>query len=389
MIAALGTRVVVTGAAAEIHPEELAAALRGSSEPTVINLDDITNTEVRSGDSWDESTVAIESGGETVTVRFAPGDTEGPQQLCALLTGKSVSVDTITGFSFVAVAVHTASQDWGSVDRVDLARVTDGEVTERLSLEPPTKEALADFIGDSPLVGYNGYFDASALRYAGLVSDLPFACVLTQARAAELDVPNHKLDTLAEFFGVDADPASVMAALARHAKHTGSLEDFIHASGFAMGTVSADRVIPVLRDFSGAASSIQKASKAEKDTPKKEQQGNNRGPAPWQSVATPDTIPDPAVDADPNSPLYGQNVTLTGEFDPFDKGQLWDGIANQGGQVGKNVTKKTTILVTGEWATMTSKEKRARELMDKGQDIDIWPAEKLLNVLGLDEEPPF
>lgn len=180
-----------------------------------------------------------------------------------------------------------------------------------------------------------------------------------------------------------------MNALARHAKHTGSLEDFVHASGFAMGTVSADRVIPVLRDFSGAASSIQKASKAEKDTPKKEQQGNNRGPAPWQSVATPDTIPDPAVDADPNSPLYGQNVTLTGEFDPFDKGQLWDGIANQGGQVGKNVTKKTTILVTGEWATMTPKEKRARELMDKGQDIDIWPAEKLLNVLGLDEEPPF
>lgn len=150
MISALGTRVVVTGAAAEIHPEELEAALRGSSEPTVINLDDITNTEVRSGDSWDESTVAIESGGETVTVRFAPGDTEGPQQLCALLTGESVNVDTITGFSFVAVAVHTASQDWGSVDRVDLARVTDGEVTERFSLEPPTKEALADFIGDSP-----------------------------------------------------------------------------------------------------------------------------------------------------------------------------------------------------------------------------------------------
>ena len=72
MIAALGTRVVVTGAAAEIHPEELAAALRGSSEPTVINLDDITNTEVRSGDSWDESTVAIESGGEPSRCALPP-----------------------------------------------------------------------------------------------------------------------------------------------------------------------------------------------------------------------------------------------------------------------------------------------------------------------------
>ncbi|MDN8622658.1 BRCT domain-containing protein, partial [Corynebacterium sanguinis] len=93
--------------------------------------------------------------------------------------------------------------------------------------------------------------------------------------------------------------------------------------------------------------------------------------------------------ADPNSPLYGHNVTLTGEFEPFDKGQLWSGIAAQGGQVGKNVTKKTTILVTGEWATMTSKEKRARELMDKGQDIEIWSAEKLLDALGLNEQPPF
>ena len=53
--------------------------------------------------------------------------------------------------------------------------------------------------------------------------------------------------------------------------------------------------------------------------------------------------------------------------------------------MGKNVTKKTTVLVVGEWATMTSKEKRARELNDKGQDIQIWPADKLLEVLGLSE----
>ena len=38
---------------------------------------------------------------------------------------------------------------------------------------------------------------------------------------------------------------------------------------------------------------------------------------------------------------------------------------------------------------MTSKEKRARELMDKGQDIEIWSAEKLLDALGLNEQPPF
>ena len=53
------------------------------------------------------------------------------------------------------------------------------------------------------------------------------------------------------------------------------------------------------------------------------------------------------------------------------------------------MTKKTTILVVGEWASMTSKEKRARELMEKGQEIEIWPADKLLDILGLNEQPPF
>ena len=184
--------------------------------------------------------------------------------------------------------------------------------------------------------------------------------------------------------------------LARRAKHSGSVMEYVHSTGFALGSIGEHRVTPVLKDLSGARISTQSQrvsgateqedGMAAEDVDKPKKQG---GAAPWQSVATPDTIPDPALDADPEAPLYDQHVTLTGEFEPFDKGQLWDGIAGQGGHVGKNVTKKTTILVTGEWATMTSKEKRARELIEKGQEIEIWPAEKLLSVLGLSEEPPF
>ncbi len=124
-----------------------------------------------------------------------------------------------------------------------------------------------------------------------------------------------------------------------------------------------------------------------------------RGPAPWQSVATPDVIPEPNPNADPDGVLFGQNVTLSGDFEPFDKGQLWSGMAEQGATVGKNVTKKTTILVAGTWATKTSKQKRAEELMAKGQEIEIWSSEQLYAVLGLDpaaavdpildDEPPF
>ncbi|WP_460490895.1 BRCT domain-containing protein, partial [Corynebacterium nasicanis] len=115
--------------------------------------------------------------------------------------------------------------------------------------------------------------------------------------------------------------------------------------------------------------------------------------APWQSVATPDVIPEANPDADPTGPLFGQHVTLTGDFEPFDKGRLWSAIADLGAGVGKNVTKKTSILVAGTWATKTSKEKRAEELIAQGQDIQIWSGEQLLAVLGLEEQdseqPPF
>lgn len=283
---------------------------------------------------------------------------------------------------------------------------------------------LVEFVGDLPLVAHNAQFDASALRDACLETGTPipqllFACTLAQARATKLDVRNHRLPTLSEHFGVKLDNhhdacedaaacAGIMVGLAHEARHQGSLMAFVHDTGFTLGSIDDARVTPVLRDRSGAGRAVQ-AERAKESVaaavaataaprgsnqagPKKQTQqkpAKGNGPAPWQSVATPDTVPEPNPQADPNSPLYGEHVTLTGEFEPYDKGQLWAGIADQGAQVGKNVTKKTTVLVVGEWATTTSKEKRARELMDKGQDIAIWPAEKLLDALGLNEQPPF
>lgn len=448
MISAHGSTILVTDTALEIHPDPLEAALTGSSEATVLALADVARISVHPGDAWDAARVVVAGdAGETV-IRFGPGDDTGPEQLRSIVeaarSGKKISTDSIPGFSFVAFDVETANRHWGSICQMGLVRVVDGEITERASwlCRPPAGidefdpfnvdchgitaddvadkpvvgelfEQFNDFVGDLPVVAHNAYFDASALRYAALASGhavpaITFGCSLAQSRAAALDVANHRLPTVAAHFGLALDNhhdacadaeacAGVMLGLARRAEHAGTLADFVHSAGFALGSVGDARVIPVLKDFSGAQTALQVASSAAKEgngpagsSGNAEKPGKSgRGPAPWQSVATPDTIPEPAVDADPDSPLYDQHVTLTGEFEPFDKGQLWDGIAARGGQVGKNVTKKTTILVVGEWASMTSKEKRARELMEKGQDIEIWPADKLLDVLGLSEQPPF
>ena len=87
-------------------------------------------------------------------------------------------------------------------------------------------------------------------------------------------------------------------------------------------------------------------------------------------------------------------------FFPSPNSYTGEDMAELGASIGKNVTKKTTLLVAGTWATKTSKQKRAEELIAKGQEIDIWSAEQLYAVLGLDpeaadaavpedEQPPF
>lgn len=107
----------------------------------------------------------------------------------------------------------------------------------------------------------------------------------------------------------------------------------------------------------------------------------------WQRVATPDTVPEANTEADANGPIFGENVTLTGDFAPYEKGEVWDMIAEAGATVGKNVTKKTTVLVIGEWGSVTSKEKRARELQDKGQEITLWSFDEFLTALGKSRRP--
>lgn len=109
----------------------------------------------------------------------------------------------------------------------------------------------------------------------------------------------------------------------------------------------------------------------------------------WRRVSTPDHVPEPDLTADADGPVFGQNVTITGDFEPYDKGDVWNMIASAGGSIGKNVTKKTTMLILGDWGSVTSKEKRARELVEKGQDITIWTFNEFLTALGKAPRPTF
>lgn len=289
---------------------------------------------------------------------------------------------------------------------------------------PNCLSELVAFVGESPLVAHNAQFDFTAISRAAMACDIPapqfvFACTLLLARAQELGLENNKLPTVARGLGIDltkhhdasADAMAcgeILTALARRAHYVGNLPEFVYSQGFTLGILDSNRVYPVLRDRSGAGAVLQRkklglgaatstttpisaenASEVDAVADTGTDTASPRGRAPWSRVATPEEIPDPNPDADPNGVLFGQNVTLTGDFSPYDKGDLWRRIAALGGVVAKNVTKKSTVLVCGPWASKTSKQKRAEELIAKGQAIQIWSEKDLYTALGLDEQPPF
>lgn len=431
MISAHGASVEVTRSHVIVTYSPLGAALRGRDSDTYPLQATASH---QAPTSIDGGWVTLDDG---TTIPFSPNQQAALESFIAdvdaALRGEAPS--DVCGLNFVAVNVATANARWASICRIALVKVIDGKETDSRAFDikpagefedynveffglqpgdflgsPSFNEVVpevAEFVGDLPLVAHNAQFAMTALAEGAALSgaEVPhwrFGCSLALSRFSDLEVRNHKLETIADALGITVEQGAegrartvgqIVVAYAQRAGFRGSLAEFFATIGFELGATNPASVTPVTRTVLVPRTAQEnRLEKAEPEEPEKGSSSSKAGKkrsAPWQAVATPDEIPEAAEDADPENPLFGEHVTLTGDFEPYDKGMLWNGIAARGGQVGKNVTKKTTVLVTGTWATKTSKEKRAEELIEKGQKIAIWPSAKLYEALGLDEEPPF
>ena len=338
---------------------------------------------------------------------------------------------------FAAFDVETANEDAGSIIQLGVAVVRGGKVAERYSWmcrppkgleyfdeanvaihgitaadvagEPTFPEQLAKFVevvGDLDVVAHNARFDFTALsracRAEGVAAPkLDFACTYMWARQMQLGLPNLKLSTLAEAAGTslenhhdataDAVACAEVALWLMEQQRATSVKDLSQKASLNLGQIGSGRVRMVRYDPSGVASTgagtnagtgASTGAKTGGSAPARRPRRN----AKWDAAKTPDTIPEPKPDADPSGLLYQQRVTLTGDFTPYDKGFLWDKIAFAGANINKGVTKKTTILVAGPWDSVTSKEKRARQLQAEGQEIQIWSEKELFTALGLNPD---
>lgn len=304
------------------------------------------------------------------------------------------------------------------------------EVTKKKWEKAPSCTELltkfCDFLGSTTVVAHNADAVMRTLQHSAEAAEFVFPtqihaiCSYALAREKDLGQETSSLSELAEALKLkDPSAGAVFVELARMDQWEGSADDYAEECGFHVGVLGAEGYVPMLveadyhaavpeldamlvarrakneeggqlsLDWGALATDSGENTKSSGKAAEESKPQSSRGPAPWSRVATPDEIPEPNLDADPEGALYQQHVALSGDFAPYDKEQLWDGIAHQGGLVQKNVTKKTTVFIAGPWKGKTTKHKRAEELQSQGQDIQIWDEKRLYEELGLSEEPPF
>ena len=304
------------------------------------------------------------------------------------------------GLSFCAIDFETANRFRGSPCAVGLVKVIDGREVgrQRWLMRPPegvdyfdhfnvalhgiTSAMVADeprfaarlpeiidFADGLPFVAHNAMFDLGVIRDACDKSGLArpaasYVCTLTLARCT-YDLLSYSLPWVAEAAGVplgqhhdaEADAAAAAGILGAIAAHhgAGTLGELCAATGARLGTMSA-------REWSG-----------------------------FHSACGTDTIPVANSDADPDHPFCGREMVFTGALDSMTRGEAWERVSAVGGQPAPGVTKHTNILVFGYQDSgvlrpgeeLSAKARKARDLRERGQDIEIMLEDHFLELVGL------
>lgn len=301
---------------------------------------------------------------------------------------------------FTAIDFETANSYRGSPCAVGLIRFRNGEAVDerRWLIRPPEQvgyfdpfhvalhgidaaavqyaprweaalPAIIDFIGEDTVVAHNAGFDIGVIRYACAVDntewpEMRFLCTMVLARRA-LRLPSYRLPYVSETLGValeehhdplaDARAAGLVAVALARQSEAADLEDLASAHNTCLGHM---------------ASGIYKGSVAI---------GGGAGL----------TFPGVNPDADPDGYLYGRVVVFTGTLMSMTRQIAWEECARVGAQVAKRPTKKTNVLVVGDinpavlrpGSNITGKARRAFELQDQGQDIEVMTEDDFLRCL--------
>ncbi len=305
---------------------------------------------------------------------------------------------------FTTIDFETANAFRGSPCSVGMVRVRDGKIVESRHwlIRPPAgadwfdgwniaihgitpemvadaprwKEilpAIVDFIGDDVVVAHNAGFDLGVVRYACALDNIEwpemrFLCTLVMARRA-MALPTYRLPFLAETMGIAfddhhdalADATAVVDVAARLAEEqrAADLVELAGSLGVAIGRMGSGI-------YRGSVAVSSGGHGARNFTP--------------IEVNT---------DADPSGYLYGRVVVFTGTLMSMTRDTARQECAKVGAIPEHTTTKRTNVLVVGDinpavlrpGSNVTGKARKAFELQDKGQEIEVMTEDDFLRCL--------
>lgn len=305
---------------------------------------------------------------------------------------------------FTTIDFETANSYRGSPCSVGLVRVRNGQIVESRHwlIRPPegadwfdgwniaihgiTAEmvadaprwrdilpAIVDFIGDDVVVAHNAGFDLGVIRYACALDNIEwpemrFLCTLVMARRA-MALPTYRLPFLAETMGIPFEDhhdalsdATVVVDVAARLAEQQQAADLLELAG-SLG-VGVGRMGSGIYRGSVAVSS------------------GGHGTRNFTPVEV-------NADADPSGYLYGRVVVFTGTLMSMTRDTARQECAKVGAIPEQTTTKRTNVLVVGDinpavlrpGSNVTGKARKAFELQDKGQEIEVMTEDDFLRCL--------
>lgn len=230
---------------------------------------------------------------------------------------------------------------------------------------------LYDFIGDQPLIGHNVMFDLSFLKDNGLnLPQLEFVDTLDIAQAAQsqLKLPNTKLKTLKNYFGIDNRSHNSL----NDVKTTAVVYQKLRDAGYLQKPSR-----PKFRQWKSKDYFYDQFDKSlsKNEINKKRALFGNQ-------------LIDKLVVPENKSKLKDQIFVFTGDLKQLPREQAQKIVEGEGGMVKKSVVLKTDYVVVGieNPAVVvdgkSTKQRRAEELnATKGKNIQIINEEQFMNMI--------
>lgn len=313
--------------------------------------------------------------------------------------------------SFIAFDVETASNMRDSICEVGIARVQNREIVERKSwlIQPPgnfylpfntylhgigpddTKdkplfsevwEDIKNYLQDNVVVCHNSAFDMGALRDAldfyGLeYPTFDIMCTIRPAKKTIPGLPSYTLDSVyRNLFGKEME------------NHHSACDDASACAEVLMECLSRNNISSrndledIFKLRIGHISPESYRNQRAKDSHSSGSSGT------WKQVKASEIVGDVEKN-NPDSYFYGKRVCFTGAMSFSARKDLQQYIADIGGEPTDGVTKKTDILVVGQQdfrvvgdSGMSTKQRKAMDLLAKGQDIEILSEADFLAYAG-------